>query len=354
MKKFKKLLVSLLILNLLLTACVTGQPAATPDIANNENVAGLTERVVTDQLGREVVIPSNVTSIATSHGAVTNMVVSMGGAPLIVGTGPKASGRTILHEVAPYVMDTPQIGQQAELNLEQLASINPDVFVLSARNRTVLEDLELLGIPGIAIDPENFDTLFEAMRIIGAVIGKEEHAEEIIRVFDAKMASIKERTTQSAAIPSAIAIGRQNLTDVAVGNMIQNEIILAAGARNAAEDVEPHAQGSLTFVDVGLEQILEWNPDFIFIHAFGNIQPEDFFNEPRLESVAAVVNRNVFKFPSDADAWDMPLPMAVLAVMWAAHTMHPDLITAEELDTAVEDFYYLLHGVRLGRDYFRY
>jgi len=312
------------------------------------------ERIVIDQMGREVVLPETVTSITTSHGAVTNMLVAMGGAPLIVGTGPKASGRTILHEVAPSVMDTPQIGQQSDINLEELASIQPDLFILNARNRDILPELELLGIPGVAIDPENFETLIDSMRIIGAAIGKEDHAEEIISTFESMMASIRERTSEVENVPSAIVIGRQNITDVAVGNMIQSEIVEAAGGRNAAADVEPLENTFLTYVDVGLEQILEWNPDFIFIHAFGPIQPDDFFEEPRLEGVNAIVNGNVFKFPSDADAWDMPAPMSVLATMWVAHIMHPDLITAEELDEAVEDFYYLLYGVRLGREYFLY
>ncbi|MCL2365520.1 MAG: hypothetical protein FWC75_00540 [Oscillospiraceae bacterium] len=119
-----------------------------------EAATAVAARTVTDQLGREVVIPEIVSSVAVSHGPMLNMVVALGGGDLIVGTGPKPSGRTIFDTVAPNVMDAPQIGQQVNLNLEELASINPDLFVLSVRNRDMLSDLDMLEIPGVAIDPE--------------------------------------------------------------------------------------------------------------------------------------------------------------------------------------------------------
>jgi len=37
--------------------------------------------------------------------------------------------------------------------------------------------------------------------------------------------------------------------------------------------------------------------------------------------------------------------------MWAAHIMHPNLISDEELETAVLEFYYLLYGMEISREF---
>jgi hypothetical protein len=40
--------------------------------------------------------------------------------------------------------------------------------------------------------------------------------------------------------------------------------------------------------------------------------------------------------------------------MWAAHIMHPDLISDAELESAVSEFYYLLYGMEIPREFLGY
>ena len=326
----------------------TTQPTEPPPDSTDTQPEEPVEIIVTDQLGRDVLIPETVSSVAVSHGPMLALVVALGGGDLVVGTGPKASGRTIYEVVAPNVIEAPQIGQQANLNLEELANISPDLFILSARNRDMLPDLDMLGIAGVAVDPENFETIITSMRIIGAAIQNTEHVENIIQLFEQRLAWTRERAAQVTHNPTALLFGR-GVTEVAAANMIQADLLEIAGAINLASDVE-----GTSYVDVGIEQVLLWNPEYIFISAWGPLQPEDFFDEPRLAEVTAVRDGNVFKIPSDAEWWDTPSVVTVLGAIWVTHMIHPDLITAEELDYAVEEFYYLLHGIRLGRAYFGY
>jgi len=356
----KKTIALLLMIALLISiaGCATPQPPATqqpattpappaqdPEPTEAESPA---QRTVTDQLGREVILPETVTRVAASHGPMISMIVAMGGADLVVGVNQIRGGRNIFDVVAPNVMEATQIGHGLELNLEELANVNPDLFVLSTRHSDLLADLETLGIAAVAINPESFESIITAMRIVGVSIDREEYAEEIIAAFEQQLAFTRERVALSDYRPTAIVAGG-GVTTVAANGMIQTAILEIAGAVNAAAEVEGTSN-----TEVSLEQILEWNPQYIFITAWGALQPEDFLNEPRFQELDAVVNGNVHKFPSDADWWDIPSSASALGAMWAAHLLHPEVLTADELDAAVEDFYYLLYGQRLGREYFGY
>ena len=364
MKKALAILLTLTLV-LLLVACAVEQPAPPPDapaqVASPEPEPAQStpepspdaptapeapqEKIIIDQLGREVVIPDTITSVATSHGPTTAMVVAMGGGDLIVGTGPKGSGRNIFNDVAPLAMSSPQIGQQANLNLEELARINPDLFIFPVRNREILDDLETLEILGVAIDPERFDSIIAAMRIVGAAINNDEHAEEVISLVERNLSTIGERTAGVANAPTAIITGRGSMTEVCVSGMLQHEILEIAGAQNMAGEIEGHAA-----VDVGLEQLLVWNPDYIFIAAFGDMQPEDFYSDEQFADLSAVINRRVYKIPSEADSWETPQPAAVLATMWITHIIHPDLFTVEEFEAGMDEFYTLLYGRTFSRE----
>ena len=66
--------------------------------------------------------------------------------------------------------------------------------------------------------------------------------------------------------------------------------------------------------------------------------------DPALADLAAVQAGRVYQFPNAIEAWDSPVPGAVLGSMWLASVLHPDQVTAEDWQEAVTAFYETFYG----------
>ena len=307
-----------------------------------------TERLIIDQLGREVVVPYVVTSIAAAHGPSQAMVAAMGGIDAIAtGRGGSAS---IFDLIAPHVLDLPTVtggGGAGAFNLEVLGDILPDVFVFpSGRYDTTVPYMDMFDIPAIAIQPQCFDSIPETMEIMGKLLNQQEHAAAVADMFKGHLDFVAQRLAYVEHTPTTVVLGN-SVSSVHPAGMLQSVIVVKAGGENVAADVD-----GTSHVDVGLEQMLAWDPEYIFISAWGGaITPEDVLAEERFAHLQAIQNGNVFRFPSPKDWWDTASVCSALAVMWAAHIMHPELISDAELETAVLEFYYLLYGMEISREF---
>ncbi|MCL2358036.1 MAG: ABC transporter substrate-binding protein [Defluviitaleaceae bacterium] len=304
----------------------------------NEPAANHT-RIVIDQVGREVALPEGPLTLGMSRRTAIFLTINAGALDNIVSVGGFASG-SLLDYAAPSLRENAvATGLNSHVNIEELANVNPDVFLVSIGDaHVILERVEMLGIPAIVIDPEDFDKIPETLRLIAYLAGTEEHTETVIDIFNANIALVHERVATAQRAPTAIVLGTGPLL-VHPPSMLQTHIIEAAGAINPAS----HLEGNF-YVEVNIEEILAWNPEYIFITAFGGLQPEEILTDPRFAQVQAVINGNVFKFPTALDWWDTPSAAVSLGLMWATHIMHPELITAEELDAATATLYDLTFG----------
>jgi len=306
-----------------------------------------TERLIIDQLGREVVVPYVVTSIATAHNPSQSMAAAIGGVD-VVATG--RGGNSIFDLIAPHIADLPTVtggGGAGAFNLEVLGELLPDVFIFpSGRYDTTVPYMDMFDIPAVAIHPQCVDSILETVEILGAVFNRQEHAAAVAEAFQGHINVVAERLVGAEHTPTAVVLGN-SVSSVHSNGQLQAEIIVMAGAENVAADVEGRSH-----VDVGLEQMLAWDPEYIFITAWGGaISVDEVLAEERFAHLQAIQNGNVFRFPSPNDWWDTASICSGLAVMWAAHIMHPDLISDEELETAVLEFYYLLYGMEISREF---
>jgi len=305
------------------------------------------QRTIIDQMGREVVLPEGRLTLGMSRRTAIFLAINAGALDNIVNVGGFATGSMLCDAVPQLRENAVATGLNSHVNIEELANVMPDVFLVSIGDaHAILDNIEMLGIAAVVIDPEDFDKILETLEIIGYLAGTEDHVQQVIAAFNQNMDLVAQRVADVQRKPTAIVLGNAPLA-VHPPSMLQTHLIEVAGAVNLAYQLEGNF-----YVEVNIEEILSWNPEYIFITAFGGLWPEDILEDPRFSAVQAVVDGNVFKFPSVADWWDTPSAAVSLGVMWATHVMHPELITFEELEAAVTHMYSLTFGGYFGMDYF--
>ena len=110
---------------------------------------------------------------------------------------------------------------------------------------------------------------------------------------------------------------------IAHGGMIQSSMIEMAGGISLAKDVESKE----TWPTVGMEQIFEWNPDFIFLANSGmaDYTADDLKEDADMARLNAVKNNDVVVIPCRMDAWDFPGIQSSLGTLWMLNQMYPEL-----------------------------
>lgn len=82
-------------------------------------------------------------------------------------------------------------------------------------------------------------------------------------------------------------------------------------------------EDSYANVNLTQEQILEYNPDFIFFAMPG--QADKFLEDPTWKELKAVKEGNVFNIPSGLNTWSNSGAESALIFKWAFAKMYPSL-----------------------------
>lgn len=364
MKKIIALLLALCLV-MSLAACGAKQEAATPatepapateaatepatEAATEPATEAATEapewpKTITDVMGNELTLEGPASKLVGTHNPTMNVAVILGGGgKYIAGFGNKEMADVLYSYVYPELKDDViQIGKGKNVNYETVLTTGADLAILPERFAYMVEEFNAIDIPAIVIltSKENYDTIRNALTLMGQVTGEEDRAEEIIAYFDDIIDKITERTATVETKPSVMFLGSSNMYSVAPGAMIQSDIMETAGAVNAVSGVD--VLGS--FADVSAEEIVGWNPDVIWIPAYADYTVEDVLNAPEFSSITAVQNGAVYSFPSTLEPWDYPSASACLGAAWAAYNLHPEVYSYDELITDINGLYDLLYG----------
>ncbi len=116
--------------------------------------------------------------------------------------------------------------------------------------------------------------------------------------------------------------------------MYQSDLITMAGGKSVSDEID-----DTYWVESSYEQILAWDPEYIFLASAAEYTVDDILGDKNLAECTAVKNQNVYHIPSDIEAWDSPVPSGILGSVWIAHVLYPDYMTDEKYDSIVQEFY---------------
>lgn len=330
------------------TAADTTEPSAANETSVGGNQAKPT-RTITDSVGREVEIPSEIQKIAPS-GSLAQIVLYTVCPDKLAGLATDFSDQAKEYIDQKY-WGLPKFGQfygkNANLNMEALIANAPDVIIdIGEAKKTEKEDMDALQqqlrIPVIFVEA-TLPSMAEAYDILGDITGEKEQARKL---SDYCRAEIEKTDKAAVAIPMEdrksvyFAIGSDGLHTNARGS-IHADVIERIGAVNAA-DVETVSTGGGS--QVSFEQLLLWNPDTIIVDSqalYDKITADSLWKE-----LAAVKSGNIFKIPSAPYSF-MSSPPSVnrmIGLKWLGNLLYPESYTGDTKEE-IKDFYKLFYHI---------
>lgn len=326
------------------------------------------DRTITDQIGRQVTLPDHVTRVVVLQHQTLNLLVQLNAAEDIVGVlsswkkqlGPQFA------RFMPNIEKLPTPGDLTQVNIESLLALRPQVvFVANYAPQAMIQQIQNAGIPVVAIslrqdaageknkmnptmvneEQAYNEGLKEGIRLIGTVVDRQKQAEDLINyTFSARakanapVADIPEnqRVRVYMANPDLNTYGSGKYT----GLMMKH-----AGALNvAAASVKGARQ-------VSLEQVLQWNPQVIFVQdRYPNVVKQ-IQNDPQWQRIDAVKNHRVWLMPEYAKAWGYPMPEALaIGELWMAKKLYPSRYNNVDVNAQAQDYYQRFYRVKWTPD----
>lgn len=310
-------LASLLCLSLLLTGCGNPPQAVSKDTkppqtqqpaeSQEESSAPNEEIRVRDAMGREIVLDKIPEKVVADTPACLRLYTYVNGMDQIIGVCERekksATRRPYALAYSDVIDSLPSIGGGSGGidNYEALLLSGPDVFFTeSGKELAEYDEIEKkIGIPVVALDYGTgvvFDSkLYESIQIIGKVMGKEARAQEVVDYMESLRMDLENRTKdlREDEIAHAYAAGMAWSGSHGIEGTRENYPLFDV---TNVKNVVTGTGKTSGMVEIDKEQIVQWDPDYIFLDlASIHLIQEDYNkNKPFYQSLTAFQEGHVY------------------------------------------------------------
>ena len=263
-------------------------PAAEED--KSEETTGVT---VTDMTGREITLDKPAERIVALTASDCEIIYALG-------AGDKLVGRGEYCDYPAEVMDVASVQSGSETNIEQILALEPQVLVMAtmAQTEEQVQQLENAGVKVVVSDAQDISGVYEAIRMLGTLLGKDSEAETLCSSMQATFEAVsgqvvaegEEKTVYFEVSPLEYGLW------TAGSHTFMDEIAQMLGLKNAFADVEGWAS-------ISEEQVLERNPDYIvtisMYYGEGPTPTEEIASRAGWENVTAVKDGKILNLQNN-------------------------------------------------------
>ena len=225
--------------------------------------------------------------------------------------------------------------------------LNPDV-IISSRSAEECDALQKdTGIPVIGITYQNqlfTDNVYNSITCVGEALGTEDHANEVVSKLKEWDADLKARTADIAdADKPSVYVGAVNYKGAKsfTGTYANYAPLVELNAKNVADET-----GQKAAVDVDLEQIGNWDPDYMFLNA-GNmdLMKADYANNQAFfDGLKAFQQGNLYTQPF-FNFNGTNIDTGICDTYFIGATIYPDKFADVDLKAKYSEIYTTLLGV---------
>ena len=317
--------------------------------------AGAQARLVEDDNGDKMDVPDKIERVVVANvlplaSAVTTYLQD---GSRVVGMHPasmSAAKSGLLGELFPEVLqaDTHFI-QGANLNIESLLKLKPDVVLVNAPDRRMIEQIRAAGLTAFGISPtkwrydvlKTYDgwmaslaELFPDAPTNAQVVHEE--SQRITELVKARTSDLKPEERRKVLF--LVRLDGKSIVTSGV-NFFGQYWCDAVGADNAAHSIKAQNQNAV----ITMEDVYAWDPDLIFITNFTAAEPDDLIENRDAgrdwSTVSAVEKKAVYKMPLGVYRTYTPSADTPLTLLWMAKTAYPNRFEDIDLNSEVKVYY---------------
>ncbi len=270
-----------------------------------------------DGLGREVTlkaVPRRIVSLAPSNTEVL----------FAAGAGDQVVGVTKYCNYPPEAQTREQVGgfSADTISVETIVALEPDlVLAIGESQRPVIEALEQVGIPVVALTANTFDDVYANIEQVGQLTGHQEQATQVVMEMQKRVDTV---TTVVTAIPPEERlpvfweVWDEPLMTAGPSTFVGQAIELAGGVNIFADVTEDYPQ-------VSAEEVVKRNPAVILgpdTHG-DKLTTEQVIQRPGWDQIEAVREGHIHLI--EGDIVSRPGPRLAEGLEAVARALYPDL-----------------------------
>lgn len=287
-------------------------PAATAE-ATAAAVQGT--QVLTDSLGRSVELPAAPQRIISLAPSNTEILFA-------VGAGPQVVGVTQFCNYPAEATKLPQVGgfSAKTISIETIVSLKPDVvFAGDESQQQVIEALEQVKIPVVAVKASTLDEVYQNIALVGQATGHSEDAATVVSSMQAKAAAVATKLKDVADKPKVFYQVYDEPLMTAGPHTFIGQLIELAGGQNIFADAQDD------YPQISAEEVVARDPQVVLgpESSSSTLTVEKVTQRPGWQNIAAVKDGRVVLVNDDMVS--RPGPRLVDALEAIAKALHPDL-----------------------------
>jgi len=299
---------------------------------------------LTDMAGRTVKVPDHIKKILAYDSKTSIMMFRCAGSKLVAkGMLP---GKKTYSLISSDYTKIPDVDVK---NLEEILAIAPEIIIIGVYLPENLDDYtslqSKLNIPVVLIDL-SIEKLDKTYTFLGKLLENDAECKKYSNYLSTIYTDIQSlmKAKPLSGITAYYCLGLDGLMTDPSGSK-HTEVFDFLKIKNAAK-VEIPSGGH---AKVNMEQILVWNPDYIFAAEFkGETNPyKTILTSPTWAGLKAVKNKHVYKIPSQPLTWfDHPPSInRIPSLIWLCEIFYKQ--SPETTKAKIIEFYKLFYGYTL-------
>lgn len=250
---------------------------------------------ITDFAGQEIVFEQVPERIAALSSGEMDIIYALGGE--LVGRPSTDIG------VPAEAENVEQIGNTHGIDLEKIASVQPDVVLGNVQmNSKDTASIHSLHAQMVLTEANSIEDIQEQIMLFGEMLRKQDKAEEINAAINEKIEALHQE--ENEPVRTLLVYGAPGTFMTALPNSLSGNILEVVGGENIASDFES-LEAYPQYAQLNTERIIEANPQYILLMSHGDPEAVEsgFIKEmeknPAWSNLDAVKAGNIEVLPAD-------------------------------------------------------